>query len=282
MKRFFRRNHAKILSAFLPGRVPAVLPNVVLLAALVISASLTACSSKQQPESQQEAAPTAPTATIDPSTVGTITGTVTLNGAPPEAHPIIMSAAPECAKLHASPPTYPEVVVGDNGALADVAVYVKSGLGNYRFDTPAAPAVLDQAGCMYEPHVLGLMVHQTLRVQNTDSIEHNVHPVPHQNKAWNKSQPIGGGPIDSSFDHPELAIRVLCNLHPWMRAYLFVFSHPYFDVTSKSGAFALKNLPPGTYTIEAWQEKYGTQDHTVTLAPHQSAQISFTFQSAQK
>jgi len=281
MKRFCCRNHETAAPSPRQHLLPAVLPQTIVLVALVISASLAACSSKQQPESQ-EAAPNAPTATVDPATAGTITGTVTLNGAPPEAHPIIMSAAPECAKLHSSPPTYPEVVTGDNGALADVAVYVKSGLGNYRFDAPSAPAVLDQAGCMYEPHVLGLMVHQTLRVQNTDSIEHNVHPVPHQNKAWNKSQPIGGGPIDSSFEHPELAIRVLCNLHPWMRAYLFVFSHPYFDVTTKSGAFALKNLPPGTYTIEAWQEKYGTQDQTVTLAPHQSAQMSFTFQSGQK
>lgn len=223
--------------------------------------------------------PSAPTAVIDPSTTATITGTVTLDGTPPVNPSIIMTNAPECAKLHSSPAVYPQVVTGDQGALADVIVYVKAGLGNYHFDIPSTPVTLDQAGCMYEPHVLGVMAGQKLAVKNTDPVVHNVHPVPHENHAWNKSQPVGSETIETSFEHPELAVRVLCNLHPWMRAYVFVFASPYFDVTSKEGTFELKNLPPGTYTIEAWQEKYGTQDHSVTLGPKETKSISFTFKA---
>jgi plastocyanin len=238
---------------------------------------LAGCGKKESSESGQIAAPTA---TVDLATAAKITGTVTLDGAPPAPRKIIMTAGPECAKLHSSPLTYPEVVTGDHGALANVLVYVKSGLGSYRFDVPATPAALDQVGCMYEPHVLGLMAGQALEIKNTDPIVHNVHPVPHQNRAWNKSQPVGSAPIETSFEHPDFAIPVLCNLHPWMRAYLFVFAHPYFDVTSTAGSFELKNLPPGTYTIEAWQEKYGTQDQTVTLGPKESKSLAFTFKSA--
>ncbi len=244
-------------------------------AGLIAALVLTGCSKKEPNESEQSA----PTATVDPTTVATVSGTVVLEGPPPTLRPIIMTAGPECAKLHSSPLTYPEVVVGGGGVLANVLVYVKSGLGNYRFDLPATPATLDQTGCMYEPHVLGLMARQTIEIRNTDPVVHNVHPVPHQNRAWNRSQPVGSSPIEASFDNPDFAMPVLCNLHPWMRAYLFVFSHPYFAVTSTAGTFELKNLPPGTYTIEAWQEKYGTQQQVVTLGPHESKSVSFAFHS---
>ena len=244
-------------------------------AGLALAFILAGCSGKESTTTEQSA----PSAVVDPATVATITGTVTLDGTPPAIPPIIMSAAPECAKLHSSPLVYPQVVTGDHGALADVIVYVKSGVANYRFDVPAAPATLDQSGCMYEPHVLGVMASQKLDIKNTDPIVHNVHPVPHQNRAWNESQPVGSAAIETSIDHAELAVRVLCNLHPWMRAYVFVFSHPYFDITSKTGTFELKNLPPGTYTIEAWQEKYGTQDQSVTLAAKEAKSISFTFKA---
>jgi plastocyanin len=160
-----------------------------------------------------------------------------------------------------------------------VIVYVKSGLGNYRFDIPTAVAQIDQRGCMYEPHVQGIMVGQKLSVTNTDPVLHNILMLPRENRPWNKSQQIGSSPIETSFDHPELAMKVLCNIHPWMCAYVFAFSHPYFDVTTKKGTFELKNLPPGTYTIEAWQEKYGTQDQSVTLAARGIESVSFTFKS---
>jgi hypothetical protein len=249
----------------------------VLTIHLALGAALALAGCARNESSEPELA--APAATVDLSTAGSITGTVTLDGPPPAPRKIIMSAGPECAKLSPSL-TYPQVVIGDDSTLANVVVYIKSGLGRYRFDMPTTPARLDQKGCMFQPHVLALMARQPLEVANADPIVHNVHPAPHDNRAWNKSQPVGGSPIETSFDHPELAIPVLCNVHPWMRAYLFVFADPYFDVTSRTGTFNLKNLPPGTYTIEAWQEKYGTLDQTVTLAAKESKSILFTFKSA--
>jgi hypothetical protein len=250
---------------------------------MVLVLLLAGCSGKKSAPTQQfspaAAQQSAPTKVVDPTTVGTISGVVTLEGTAPASHEIMLSGSPGCAKLHSSPLIYPEVVTGDHGALADVVVYVKSGVGNYRFDVPATPAILDQKGCMYEPHVQGLMVGRKLSVTNTDPVLHNVLLLPRQNIPFNKSQPIGSVPIEMSFDHPELAIKVLCNIHPWMCAYVFVFSHPYFDVTPKKGTFELKNLPPGTYTIEAWQEKYGTQDQSVTLDAKEAKSISFTFKA---
>src|SRR5690242_4557374 len=267
-------------SAAYRGRSFAIFCHAV---GIVLALTLAGCSGKESAPTQQSpptaARQSAPAKVVDPATVGTITGTVTLEGAPPPPHEIMLSGSPACAKLHSSPLIYPEVVTGSHGALADVIVYVKSGLENYRFTAPPVVARIDQRGCMYEPHVQGLMVGQKLSVTNTDPVLHNVLMLPRQNIPLNKSQPIGSTPIETSFDHPELAMKVLCNIHPWMCAYVFAFTHPYFDVTSKKGTFELKNLPPGTYTIEAWQEKYGTQDQNVILAAKEAKSISFAFKA---
>jgi hypothetical protein len=171
----------------------------------------------------------------------------------------------------------PIVVTGAHGALANVVVYVKSGLGSYRFDIPSAPVALDQKGCMYEPRILAVMTRQTFEVHNEDPTIHNVHAMPRVNRAWNKSEPVGDPPIEANFTKPELAIPIACNIHPWMRAYMFVFAHPYFAITPKTGEFELKGLPPGTYVIEAWQERFGTQDQTVTLGPKETTKLDFIF-----
>jgi len=239
----------------------------------VLAFSFAGCTKKQSEVTQ----PAEPTAVVDPSTAGSITGTVKFEGTPPVFRPIDMSAEAACVQANPKPVAPPVIVLGEHGTLANVVVYVKSGLGSYHFDTPKDPDVLDQVGCMYEPHVLGMMARQKLDINNTDPIVHNVHPVPHENRAWNQSQPVGSAPIETEFDNPDFAIPVLCNLHPWMRAYVFVFSHPYFDVTTMAGTFDLKNVPPGTYTVEAWQEKYGTQHQTVTIGPKESKTILFHF-----
>lgn len=250
-------------------------------AGVVLAVILAGCGGKKSAPTQQSGPTateqTAPTKVVDPATVGTISGKVTLEGNAPAPREIALTASPACAKLHSSALIYPEVVTGEHGALADVIVYVKSGVENYRFSAPATLARIDQRGCMYEPHVQGIMVGQKLSVTNTDPVLHNILMLPRENRPWNKSQQIGSSPIETSFDHPELAMKVLCNIHPWMCAYVFAFSHPYFDVTTKKGTFELKNLPPGTYTIEAWQEKYGTQDQSVTLAARGKESVSFTF-----
>ena len=245
------------------------------LSFLALVLVITGCSKKESEEPQ----PPAPTAVVDPSTAGAITGTVKLDGPPPQFRPIDMSAEAACVQANPTPVASPIVVTGAHGALANVVVYVKSGLGSYRFDTPSTPVVLDQKGCMYTPRVLAVMVNQPLQVKNEDQTIHNVHPMPRENKAWNESEPVGEPPIQRTFTKPELAIPIACNIHPWMRAFLFVFANPYFDITPQSGEFALKNLPPGTYTIEAWHERFGMQDQTVTIGPKESKSIDFTFQS---
>jgi hypothetical protein len=248
----------------------------VLAAALPLV--IIGCSKKGSDEVAKE--PPEPTAIVDPATSGSITGTVKLDGPLPVFRPIDMSAEALCQQAHPTPVIPPIIVRAANGALANVVVYVKSGLGSYHFDIPAAPVVLTQKGCMYEPRVLAVMANQKFDIDNEDPTIHNVHPIPRVNRPWNKSEPVGDPPIETSFPKPELAIPVACNIHPWMRAFLFVFGNPYFAITTKTGAFELKNLPPGTYTIEAWQEKYGVQDQTVTIGAKESKALSFTFNTA--
>jgi hypothetical protein len=245
---------------------------------LLVTGALALAASGCGPQQSKEASQ--PVATIDSATTGSITGTVRLEGTPPAFKPIDMSASPACVQANASPVVPPLVVTGEKGELSNVVIYVKQGLGNYRFDAPTDPVVLMQKNCMYEPHVLALMTNQPFEIENNDPTMHNVHPMPKHNRQWSTSQPAGSAALKSSFARPELAMPVLCNVHPWMRAFVFAFDNPYFAVTSKAGTFQLQNLPPGTYTIEAWQENYSTQDQTVTIAPKESKVISFTFKSA--
>jgi len=247
--------------------------------ATVLAASVAGCGDKKDESTSQPAAP-APTAgkTVDQSTAGSVSGTVTLTGTAPAAKPINMSAEPYCQKSHTSPVIPPEVVTGDKGALADVVIYVKDGLpADYTFTPPSTAVPLDQKGCMYDPHVIAVMTGQNIEVKNDDQTTHNIHPMPKDNREWNKSQPPGAAPIADSFARAENAIPVKCNVHPWMKSYIFVFKNPYYAVTTKDGKLELKGLPPGTYTIEAWQEKYGTQDQTVTIPAKGTATAAFTF-----
>jgi plastocyanin len=248
---------------------------------VVLALAIVGCGGGEKKEETAAPAPAAPAGkTVDAATAGSVTGTVTLEGKPPALRPINMSAEPYCQKAHSSPVIPPEVVTGDKGQLADVVVYVKENLPDYSFETPKTPVLLDQKGCMYDPHVIAAMAGQTIDVRNNDQTTHNIHPMPKDNREWNKSQPPGAAPIEDSFARAELAIPVKCNVHPWMKSYIFIFKHPYYAVTTKDGKFDLKNLPPGTYTIEAWQEKYGVMDQTVTIGPKESKTVAFTFKAA--
>lgn len=252
----------------------------VWIAISVFSAlAIFGCSKKA---AEQPPQPPPPTKVVDQATAGTITGTVRLDGAPPKFRPIDMSAEPTCVKEHPNGVIPPIVVTGEHGALANVAVYIKSGLGRYKYDMPQDPVVLNQKGCMYEPRVLALRVGQPLEVHNEDPTVHNINVRARDNHSWNRSEEPGEAPFTETFKHPELWIPVTCNVHPWMRAYLFVFDNPYYAVTSKAGDFSLKGLPPGTYKIEAWQEFYGVQDQTVTLGPKETKSISFVFKAPAK
>lgn len=240
---------------------------------------LPGCGNKQQ--SSEPSPPTSSTTSkpVDAATAGDISGTVQLDGAAPKMKVINMSAEPACAKQHSTPATTQEVLVGKDGALENAVVYLKGDFSQFTFDTPQAPVTITQKGCMYDPHVLALETGQSLQVINADPVTHNIHPVPKDNREWNESQPPGAAPVDQSFAHEEIAIPVKCNIHPWMKAYIAVFGSPYFEVTGKDGSFDLKNVPPGTYTVVAWQELYGTREQTVTIGPKESKTMQIKFNS---
>ena len=251
------------------------------LSSLALAAVLAGCGGGNQPPAETaktESAPAAaPAAAIDSATVGEITGKVSFTGTKPTMPRIRMDAVPACTQVSKEPVFSEEVVVNDNGTLRDVFVYVKDGLGNRTFPVPAEDAKLEQKGCTYRPHVLGMMAGQKLQVTNDDPTNHNVHPLPTANREFNESQPPGSAPIEHEFPRTEVMIPVKCNVHPWMKAYIGVVNSPFYAVTGTDGTFTIKGLPPGDYTIEAWQEKYGTQDMKVTVGPKETKTADFTF-----
>lgn len=214
--------------------------------------------------------------TVEAQSGVSLTGTVKFEGTLPKPTKIDMSFDPNCAKAHPTPAITEEVVMGADGGLANVVVYVADGLGSQTFQPPAQPVVLEQKGCVYLPHVIALQANQKLDVVNSDLTTHNIHPSPANNREWNTTQPHGV-PIEQTFARQEVAIPVKCNVHPWMKGYIAVLKHPYFAVTDKNGHFEVKDLPPGTYTINAWQEKLGTKMQKITVTAGQSQNLDFTF-----
>jgi hypothetical protein len=210
----------------------------------------------------------------DTSPSASVTGVVKFDGMPPKPSRIDMSFDPNCKS--SSPAVTEDIVAGANGSLEDVVVFVADGLGDRTFQPPAQPAVLEQKGCLYRPHVVALQTNQKLSVVNSDATTHNIHPSPANNRESNTIQPPGV-PLELSFAREEIAVPVKCNVHPWMRGYIAVFKHPFFAVTGKDGSFELKDLPPGTYTITAWHGKLGTQSQKVTVTTGQSQKLEFVF-----
>ena len=212
---------------------------------------------------------------------GTVTGKVTFAGQAPKYKPISMDADSVCAAKH-SGAVYPDaVVVNSNGTLRNVFVYVKSGLEGKTFPAPQSDVELDQDGCIYKPHVLGIMAGQNLKVVSSDATTHNIHPMPKVNREWNVSQAPGADPIVRNFSRAEASIPVKCNQHPWMRAYIHVMSSPYFAVSGADGSFTIAGLPPGDYELEAVQEEYGATIQKVTVGPKESKSVDFAFRAGQ-
>jgi len=215
----------------------------------------------------------------DAGGAGAICGIVKFAGRLPKPARIDMAQEPACERMHGGRLTIPTVVGGPGDTLADVVVYISGGLDGRRYETPAEPVMIDQKGCMFSPHVLGLRVNQKLLVYNSDPTMHTVHPLPAYNPPWNRSQMVAMPPIETSFTHEEIAIPVKCNVHPWMKSFVAVFAHPFFAVTRSDGAFELRNMPPGTYTVTAWHESLGTCEQKVTLRPGETMELEFTLKS---
>ena len=213
-----------------------------------------------------------------PSQGAAVTGRVRFTGAKPTNPRIDMSEEAACKAKYTTPPTAETVIVNPNGTLANVFVYVKAGLpAGATYPAPATPVVIDQNGCRYHPHVLGIMVGQNLEIQNSDPLLHNIKARPVKNRPFNVSQPSAGMKTMRTFTAAEVMVPLECNVHGWMNAFLGVLSHPFYAVSGADGSFSIKGLPPGTYTIEAWHEKYGTQTATVTVAGAAPKTQDFTF-----
>ena len=225
------------------------------------------------------------TATAYSGPTGTVTGVISFNGTPPAPKKIDTSADPVCGQKNPNLSTDDTVV--KDGKLANVFVYVKEGsveggkkVADYKWDAPATAVQLDQNGCHYKPHVLGLMVNQKISITNSDQTQHNVHPTPKLNAEWNQTQAVGQGPIEKTFARPEVLIPVKCNQHPWMKAYIGVMRNPLFAVSGEDGAFEIKGVPPGTYTVVAWREggANGTEKTMqVTVPANGTAKADFAF-----
>jgi plastocyanin len=250
---------------------------------VAFAAALVACGGSKQETSSTSAAPASPGAAgagqkVDTATAGDVKGVVSLEGAAPKNEPIKMNADPVCVKANKDP-QFQETYEVKDGKLANVFVYVKDGLGNYVFDTPTAPATIDQKSCRYHPHVFGIRVGQPLEIINSDGTLHNIHAMPKVNAEFNTGQPIQGMKTMHTFDKKEVMVPFKCDVHGWMNAYVGVMDNPYYAVTDADGKFELKDLPPGTYTIEAWQEKLGPMTQTVTLGAKDTKEVNFTFKA---
>lgn len=194
-----------------------------------------------------------------------IKGKVTLDGKAPEMKEIDMSAVKECAAQHADPVTEPTVVADDKGNLANVIVAIKKAEGqDLPGEVPSEPAVLDQQGCMYEPHVVAMMAGQEMAVKNSDPFLHNVHALSTINPPFNFGQPTKdeeGKKLGADAPKAEEYFRVKCDVHPWMSAYIGVFEHPFFAVTKEDGTYEMKTegLADGEYTVTFWHEKFASE-----------------------
>lgn len=241
---------------------------------VVLFLALLGCRSQPaQQSSSPSSAAAQPLIVVDPATVGSISGVITFKGTPPKVASIDMTQDPGCPLQ----PQSGEAAVVSNGKLANVFIYIKDGLPQGRFAVPAEPVVLDQKGCRYIPHVMGVMAGQQLKILNTDTADHNVHDLPRTNPEWNQSQMPTDPPVLKTFPHSEMMIPIQCNQHPWMKAYINVMSHPYFTVSSADGSFRIVNLPPGEYTLATIHEKFGEQTLRVKVSPKEAAQADFSF-----
>lgn len=243
------------------------------LTAVFLVLAFVACGGGGDTETAKAPAPAAAPAAGS----GSVTGVVNYTNGDPDTD-IKMNADPVCSGLHTTP-VQTETIVGDEGKLGNVFVYVKEGLSG-SYPAPAESAVLNQEGCTYKPHVSGVMTGQKLVIKNSDDTLHNVHALPQKNAEFNQGQPFKGMVLEKKFTTPEVMVKFKCDVHPWMGAYMGVLDHPFFAVTKADGSFEIKGLPAGDYVLEAWHETLGTQTQSVSIAADSSAGVAFEFASA--
>lgn len=208
---------------------------------------------------------------------GSLSGLINFSGAAPAPKKLQMDSDPVCAQK--STDAVSEEIIVQDGKLQNVFVYVKSGLPQNTFTASSQEVVLDQVGCRYVPHVLGIQTNQPLKILNSDATSHNVHPVAKKNREWNENQYPSAPPIVKKFPLEEVLIPVKCNQHSWMKAYIGVLSHPFFAVSGPDGSFTIKGLPPGEYELEAWHEKLGAKMLKISVKEKDEVKVNFTFEA---
>ncbi len=196
---------------------------------------------------------------------GDITGKISFSGKAPVIPQIKMNADKQCLAMHPNAVNSEDVIVNGNGTLKNVFIYIKDGLTK-KYDVPTEPVILSQQGCQYHPHVFGIQAGQPLEIHNDDPLLHNIHALPKNSTQFNNAQPLKGMKMTKKFDKPEIMVKFKCEVHNWMNCYAGVTDNPFYAVSDEKGNFTIKGLPPGTYTVEAWHEKYGTRDMKVTVA----------------
>jgi plastocyanin len=252
-------------------------------AGVACALTLAGCGGGGTPAAKSDAggtpAASSAAATPDMDNGATVSGKVTFDGTPPAMKTLDMSAVPACTAAHKTPAKSEELIVGSDKGVKNAFVWVKSGLpADKTWQVPTTPVTLTQEGCMYSPHVIGIMAGQNLDIKNADPTNHNIHPMPSVNTDFNQSQPPGAADIDHVFPRQEVLVPVKCNIHPWMRAYIGVVNHPFFAVTGDDGSYSIKGLPPGTYTIEVVHEHWRDQpqDQTITVGAKDTKTQNFT------
>jgi plastocyanin len=207
-----------------------------------------------------------------------VSGTVTFDGKAPALKPLTMDADPVCAKKHSGPVPSEMLVLGNGNTMGNIMVWVSKGLpAGKTYPAPKTPVVIDQNGCQYKPHVMGIMVGQPYKILNSDGVLHNIHTLPQLNKAFNRAMPATLKEVTTTFDKEEAVFHVKCDVHPWMSAYVGVFNHPFFSVTSTDGKYTISGLEPGTYEITAWHERLGTKTASVTVGASGTKTQDFKF-----
>jgi plastocyanin len=242
----------------------------------VICTVLCGCNNSAPP---QQSAPVTPA--VDPATAASLTGHITFTGAVPPAEVIRLDGDPKCVAAAQGEVRETEFIVSDDGkSLGNVFVYIKEGLAPRLYAVPNEPMVLDQQKCRYIPRVLGVQVGQPLEIRNSDPLLHNVRAEGAVNRPFDVGQPLQGIKTTHTFTTREVMIPVKCQVHAWMRGYIGVLEHPFFAITDANGRFSIPQLPPGTYTIEAWHERLGTQTQQVTVVAKDTKTLDFTFQAS--
>ncbi|HEX7879892.1 MAG TPA: carboxypeptidase regulatory-like domain-containing protein [Candidatus Eisenbacteria bacterium] len=254
--------------------------SLVPLALLLV---LSACGgSSSTPEKKDNTTatetPAVPLTTVDPATAGTIEGTISFDGVPPADKVIDTKADPTCGRAHREP-LYTETAVVADGKVRWAFVRISGGLEGKSFGVPSEPVVVDQEGCVYVPHVVGVVTGQTIQVLNSDETLHNVNAVCAANKRFNMAMPLKGMKQEKKFATAEM-VHFKCDVHPWMSAYIGVCDNPFYAVSEADGGYVIRNVPPGDYTVEVWHETFGKLTMPVTVLSSGSARADFTFKAA--